>query len=113
MACCLFGAKPLSEPMLPYCQLDPKKHISVKNLKFKFPFKEMHLKMLSAKVVAILPGLHVLNHNKRSEVQSTFVTLGIYSGYLKENGNNNVDDYKSKPALIWITQQVSNHYLEC
>ena len=36
MACHLFGAKPLSEPMLPYCQLDPKEHISVKlYLKFK------------------------------------------------------------------------------
>ena len=30
MACHLFGAKPLSEPMLPYCQLDHKEHISVK-----------------------------------------------------------------------------------
>ena len=36
MAWHLFGAKPLSEPMLPYCQLDPKEHISVKlYLKFK------------------------------------------------------------------------------
>ena len=31
MACRLDGAKPLSEPMLPYCQLDPKEHISVKS----------------------------------------------------------------------------------
>ena len=30
MACGLFGAKPLSEPMLPYCQLHPKEHISMK-----------------------------------------------------------------------------------
>ena len=30
MACCLFGAKPFSESMMPYCQLDPKEHISVK-----------------------------------------------------------------------------------
>ena len=30
MACRLLGAKPLSEPMVPYCWLDPKKHISVK-----------------------------------------------------------------------------------
>ena len=30
MACHLFGSKPLSEPMLPYCQLDPKEHILVK-----------------------------------------------------------------------------------
>ena len=29
MACRLFGAKPLPEPILPYCQLDPKEHISV------------------------------------------------------------------------------------
>ena len=30
MACRLFGAKPLPEPMLAYCQLDSWKHISVK-----------------------------------------------------------------------------------
>ena len=28
MACRLFGAKPLFEPMLPYCQLDPKEQTS-------------------------------------------------------------------------------------
>ena len=36
MACRLDGAKPLSEPMLTYCQWDPKEHISRKfYLKFK------------------------------------------------------------------------------
>ena len=36
MACRLFGAKPLSEPMLPYSQLDPKELISLKlYLKFR------------------------------------------------------------------------------
>ena len=30
MAWRLFGAKPLSEPMMPYCQLNPKEHIEVK-----------------------------------------------------------------------------------
>ena len=30
MACRLIGAKPLSEPMLDYCQLDPCEHISMK-----------------------------------------------------------------------------------
>ena len=30
MACRLFGAKPLSKPILDYCQLDPKEQISVK-----------------------------------------------------------------------------------
>ena len=36
MAWCLLGTKPLPEPMLTYCQVDPQKHISVKSyLKFK------------------------------------------------------------------------------
>ena len=30
MACRLVGAKPLSEPMLGYCQLEPKEQTSVK-----------------------------------------------------------------------------------
>ena len=30
MACHLFGAKPLPEPMLAYCQLDPQEQTSVK-----------------------------------------------------------------------------------
>ena len=30
MACRLLGAKPLSEPMLTYCQLEPKEYISMK-----------------------------------------------------------------------------------
>ena len=36
MACCLFSAKPLSEPMLTYWQLKPQEHISMEfYLKFK------------------------------------------------------------------------------
>ena len=46
MACHLVGTKPLSAPMLPCCQLDPKEHISVKIQ--KFCFKEMHVQMSSA-----------------------------------------------------------------
>ena len=50
MACHLAGPKTLSKPMVLYCQLDPKGHNSVKfYFKFKFPLKEMHLKILSAK----------------------------------------------------------------
>ena len=62
MACLLFCTKPLSEPMVSYFQLDPKEHISV-NFYWKiqkFSFKEMHLKMSSANVLAILPDLNVL-----------------------------------------------------
>ena len=37
MACRLDSAKPLSEPMPTYCQLEPKEHISIKfYLKFKY-----------------------------------------------------------------------------
>ena len=39
MACCLFGAKPLSEPMLGYCQLDPREQNSVK---FQSTYKNFH-----------------------------------------------------------------------
>ena len=39
MAWRLFGTKPLSETMLPYCQLDHKEHISVK---FYFKFKSFY-----------------------------------------------------------------------
>ena len=41
MACCLNGAKPLSEPVLTYCQLDPKEYIS---MSFYLKFKYFHLR---------------------------------------------------------------------
>ena len=58
MACRLLGAKPLSEPMLPYYQLDPKEYISVKFYsKFKkiqkFSLKKMQMKMSSADLPTI------------------------------------------------------------
>ena len=39
MACRLFGAKPLPEPVLVYCQLDSWEQISVK---FEFEFYHFH-----------------------------------------------------------------------
>ena len=39
MACRLFGAKPLPEPMLAYCQLDPWEQVSVK---FESEFHNFH-----------------------------------------------------------------------
>ena len=51
MARRLFGARPLPEPMLPYCQLVPRnkshRHFLVEILTFSF--KKMHLKVSSAK----------------------------------------------------------------
>ena len=52
MVCCLFGAKPLPEPMLVYCQPDSLEQIWIGSLSFSF--KKMHLKMSSAKMAAVL-----------------------------------------------------------
>ena len=41
MACRLFGAKPLSKPMLGYCQLDPEEQTPVK---FQSTYKTFHLR---------------------------------------------------------------------
>ena len=62
MACRLFGAKPLSEPMLPYCQLDPKEHIFNEILTKipKFSFKKILLKMSTTKWLPFCLGLNVL-----------------------------------------------------
>ena len=63
MAYCLLITKPLSEPMLPYCQFDHWEHISVKfYLKLKKnSFQEMQLKMPSAKWLPFCLSLKVLN----------------------------------------------------
>ena len=39
MSCCLLDTKPLSQPMLPYCQLDPQEQTSVK---FESKYKLFH-----------------------------------------------------------------------
>ena len=46
MACRLFGTKPLSKPMLAYCQLDPWEHISVN---FKSKHSDFHWRKLVSK----------------------------------------------------------------
>ena len=63
MACRLFGAKPLPEPMLTYCRLDPSEQTSVKfELKIQnFSFKKMLLKRSSGKWRPFCFGINVLN----------------------------------------------------
>ena len=46
MACRLFGAKPLSEPKLNYCQTESQEQLSVKSY---LKFKKMHFKISSEK----------------------------------------------------------------
>ena len=56
MVCRLFGSKPLSKPMLPYCQLDSEECVSVKsNFKFKVFVNEDSLENVVCEMVAILP----------------------------------------------------------
>ena len=85
MACRLSGAKPLSEPMLPYCQLDPKEYNSVN---FYSTFKRMHLKMPSAKWRPFCLGLHVLRNVVTSHtftrLYQGYKRLRIISGYVSE-----------------------------
>ena len=56
MVCRLFGAKPLSQPMLLYCHLDPKKHISGKfySINSKGLIQENALENVVCKMAAIL-----------------------------------------------------------
>ena len=53
MACRLFGAKPLSEPMLPCCQLEPKENILLTKFLKDF-IKENALKNVVCKMSAML-----------------------------------------------------------
>ena len=64
MACRPFGATPLSESTLPYCQLDPKEHISVNFCsKLKTLYSRKYpSKMSSAKWRPFCLGFHVLHH---------------------------------------------------
>ena len=55
MAWCLFGAKPLSKPMLGYCQLDPWEQTSVKfYLKYKAFLPPKYIWKYFCKMAAIL-----------------------------------------------------------
>ena len=55
MACRIFGAEPLSEPMLGFCQLDTKEQ--------NFSFTKMHVKISSAKWGQFVQGGWVKSSN--------------------------------------------------
>ena len=57
MACRLFNAKPISEPMLPYCQLDPNVYISIKNIWYSEVFIQWNaLENIVYEMAAMCPG---------------------------------------------------------
>ena len=59
------GDKPLSEPMLCYCQLDPKNSNQILFEIQKCQFMKMHLKMSSAEWRTFCLGLNVIKHSPR------------------------------------------------
>ena len=62
MACCLFGAKPLSKPMLGYCQLESRNNPSEILVKIQnFSFIKMHLKSSLARWRPFCPGEMILS----------------------------------------------------
>ena len=63
MACCLFSAKPLTDPKLPYCQLDPRNKIqwNINRNSYIFIYKNA-FENVSKKFVAISLSLNVLNN---------------------------------------------------
>ena len=70
MVCRLIGAKPLSEPMLDYCQLDPCEHISVKfNPTTTILLKNMHVKMSSAERRPSCLCLNVLTRAMKYDIE--------------------------------------------
>ena len=78
MACRLLGAKPFSEPMLLYCQLDTRKQI----IRFQIPTKvirDTHLKMPSAKWRPYCLDLNTLSMRKATHI-SILAVLNL-SGY--------------------------------
>ena len=77
MACRLFGAKPLPEPMLAYCQLGSWEQFLVKIWIgiLSFSCKKMHLKLLSANMAAILSGGDELNSHQEVTYSKTGIDL--------------------------------------
>ena len=97
MACHLFGAKPLSKPMITYRKLDPKEHNSMKYL---LKFKEMHLQILSAKWLPFRLGINVLNHS----VLYTYDIIFVTPGPLLKHGLT-----KNRAWIHWFIWDIISH----
>ena len=103
MACCLFGTKPLPEPILIYCQFDPLKQIRFSQ-NTKLSFSTLHLKMLSAKWQPFCWGLNVLTHLVLGDI-SVSVNVCTFQTHLntslrpRQNGRRFPDDI-FKPIFL-------------
>ena len=102
ITCRLFGAKPLSKPMLRYCQWDPQEQNSVKTrIKIQdFSFMKMYLKMSSANRRPFCPGEDELSKLKQ-----------LWRKWLNESHTSAEIHYKTQTQhndivlhIIWYTQ---------
>ena len=107
MACRLVGAKPLSEPMLECCQLDPKEHISVK---FKSKFEIFHSRKCTWKCcwkwLPFCLGLNVLSNFHTTIIKNrTCWTHGsgfIFTGHNHWKSTKNFLNYKWNIFSFWL-----------
>ena len=103
MACRLFGAKPISESMLPYCQLGRKKHISVKiHLKFKTFYSSNALKNAVCEIATIL--------SQHQCVNCPILTVQIHTRQQLDQTRYSLICVKSKPGdIIEIKYKVASN----
>ena len=83
MACCIFSAMPLSEPMLPYCKLDPREHVS---MKFYSKFKSLHSRKWTWKC-HLLNGSHFVSasiYQNEDQYHETVVSNELHKNCLKK-----------------------------
>ena len=80
MACRLFGAKPLSEPIMNNCELDPEEQISVKfeSKHNNLQWKKINLMNVICKMAAILSRPSCDNPRNVSFSGMYHVHAGIY-----------------------------------
>ena len=117
MACCLFGTKPLPEPILIYCQFDPLQQIHFSQ-NTKLSFSTLHLKMLSAKWQPFCSGLSVFTHLVLGYV-SVFVNVCTFQTHLntlrpRQNGRRFPDDIFTWIFFnenVWIPIKISLRFV--
>ena len=122
MACRLFGAKSLPEPMLAYCQLDPYEQSSVK---FQSKFKHYHWRkgiwkcrlQFSRKIVLgemdYISGVYAICHQYHCVFHISFMDLChpftyIFQGYLLGLGQSHGYPSSDKAIPKDMVRSISN-----
>ena len=100
MACCWFGTKPLHEPMLTSCPLDPWKQTLAKfEIEMQnFSFMKIHLKMSSAKCWPFCSGIVDLTHWGRV----THICVSKLTTTVSDNGLSP----GRRQAIIWTNARI-------